>query len=104
MTRIETIRLILALATQQKWEVYQATIALSSTEAEYVAVTITACQVVWLRRLMGDLMQEQMEPIVIYCDSQSIVTMTRNQVMHGRTKHIEIKHHYIRDLVAASVI
>lgn len=41
---------------------------------------------------------------MIYCDSQSTVAMTRNPVMHGRTKHIEIKHHYIRHLVAAGVI
>nr|GEU33566.1 retrovirus-related Pol polyprotein from transposon TNT 1-94 [Tanacetum cinerariifolium] len=78
----------------------QATVALSSTEAEYVAVTESACQVVWLRRILVDLGQEQVEATTIMCDNISAVMLARNPILHGRTKHIEIKHHYIRELIA----
>jgi hypothetical protein len=77
----------------------QATVALSSTEAEYVAATATSCQAVWLRRILSDLGEEQFEPTEIYCDSRSAVILARNPVYHGRSKHIEIKHHYIRELL-----
>ncbi|KAI3788698.1 hypothetical protein L2E82_01471 [Cichorium intybus] len=78
----------------------QATVALSSTEAEYVAATTAACQAVWLRRLLMDLIQQQVQPTRLLCDNTSAVALTRNPVMHGRTKHIELRHHFIRELVA----
>lgn len=77
----------------------QAIVALSSTEAEYMAAT-TACQAVWLRRVLSDLNQMQHQATTIFCDNISTIAMTKNPVLHGRAKHIEIKHHFIRDLVA----
>ncbi|GKE14929.1 retrovirus-related pol polyprotein from transposon TNT 1-94 [Tanacetum coccineum] len=78
----------------------QATVALSSTEAEYVAATSSACQAVWLRRILCDLSEEQVEATDIFCDNQSAVMLARNPIYHGRTKHVEIKHHFIRELIA----
>jgi len=78
----------------------QATIALSTTEAEYVAVTATSCQAVWLRRLMGDIGMKQNKATEIFCDNESAIMLGRNPVFHSRTKHIEIKHHFVRELVA----
>ncbi|XP_057246814.1 secreted RxLR effector protein 161-like [Beta vulgaris subsp. vulgaris] len=77
----------------------QATIALSSAEAEYVAATSAACEAVWLRRILDDLQQTSEEPTTIYCDNMSAIAMTKNPVFHSRTKHIEIRHHFIRELV-----
>ncbi|GJZ17872.1 retrovirus-related pol polyprotein from transposon TNT 1-94 [Tanacetum coccineum] len=78
----------------------QATVALSSTKAEYVAATSSACQAVWLRRILCDLSEEQVEATDIFCDNQSAVMLARNPIYHGRTKHVEIKHHFIRELIA----
>jgi transposase InsO family protein len=77
----------------------QATVALSTTEAEYSAVSSAACQAVWLRRILADFEQEQQQPTVIFCDNQSTIAMTQNPAFHGRTKHIDIRVHFIRDLV-----
>nr|CAD1823506.1 unnamed protein product [Ananas comosus var. bracteatus] len=78
----------------------QHTMALSSSEAEYVALTTAACQAIWLRRILCDLYQKQTDPMIIYCGNQSTIVTAKNPVQHSRTKHIEIRHHFIRDQVA----
>lgn len=82
----------------------QAVTALSTTEAEYVAAASSACQATWLRRLIADLDQEQNEATEILCDNSSAIAITKNPTMHGRTKHIDIRFHFIRDLVADGLI
>ncbi|KAJ0452174.1 putative RNA-directed DNA polymerase [Helianthus annuus] len=82
----------------------QNTVALSSTEAEYVASSAATSQAVWLRRILCDLGLVQESPTVIFCDNHSAINLSRNPVLHGRTKHIEIKHHYVRDMVAQQEI
>lgn len=77
----------------------QKTIALSSAEAEYIAATDAACEAIWLRRILTDLQQEQKEATIIYCDNMSAISMTKNPVFHNRSKHIELRHHFIRQLV-----
>lgn len=78
----------------------QATTALSSTEAEYVAATSAACQAIWVRRILADLHQQQEDATDIFCDNKATIAMTKNPAFHGRTKHIDIRLHFIRDLVA----
>nr|GEX52177.1 retrovirus-related Pol polyprotein from transposon TNT 1-94 [Tanacetum cinerariifolium] len=78
----------------------QSTVALSLIEAEYVASCASACQAVWLRGILSDLGKQQSRATSIKCDNQSAVMLSRNPVLHGRTKHIDIKHHYIRELIA----
>ena len=82
----------------------QKTVALSSAEAEYIAATDAACEAIWLRRLLSDLQQKIEEPTVICCDNMSAIAMTKNPVFHARTKHIELRHHFIRDLVGEGEI
>lgn len=77
----------------------QQTVALSSAEAEYSAATEAACEAVWLRRILEDLGQKQDGPTVIYCDNMSAIAMSKNPVFHARSKHIELRVHFIRDLV-----
>ena len=69
----------------------QGVTTLSTAEAEYVAATSSACQGVWLRRLLADFEQEQMEATGIFCDNRSAIAIAKSPVMHGRTKHIDIK-------------
>ena len=82
----------------------QATIALSSSEAEYTAATSSACQALCLRRILADVNQKQKEATEIYCDNQAMISMTKNPFFHGRTKHIDIRVHFIRDLVSEGLI
>ena len=77
----------------------QNTVALSSTEAEYTSATEAACEGVWLRKLLNDLGRKQEGSTTIYCDNMSAIALTNNPVFHARSKHIDLRHHFIRDLV-----
>ncbi|KAJ0576790.1 putative RNA-directed DNA polymerase [Helianthus annuus] len=77
----------------------QATVALSSTEAEYIAAAGATCECIWLRRILEDLGFKQEEPTVIYCDNKSAINLSRNPVLHSRSKHIELRYHFIREMV-----
>jgi hypothetical protein len=82
----------------------QPTVALSSTEAEYIGATITACEVVWLQKLLSDLGQSMDAHVVIYCDNISSILLANNPVYHARTKHIEVHYHFIKKKVIAKEI
>jgi hypothetical protein len=91
----------------------QATVALSSTEAEYMALTQAAKEAIWLRRLLADLRFEgpnrgqepcRMSPTLIYEDNQSSIALAKNPVHHVRSKHIDIQFHFIRDKVSSGEI
>ena len=73
--------------------------ALSTSEAEYIALTLAAQEAVWLRQLISELDQQSKRKITIYEDNQSTICLARNPQFHGRSKHIAIKYHYIRDQV-----
>lgn len=82
----------------------QPTAALSTSEAEYVAAASSTCQALWLRKILADLHQEQKGATKIFCDNLSAIAMAKNPVCHGRSKHIDIRHHFIRELVAEGLI
>ena len=69
--------------------------ALSTTEAEYMAIT----KVIWLRGLFSELVSEK-GAIVVYCDSQSVIHLTKDQMHHERTKHIDIQYHFVQEVIA----
>ena len=77
----------------------QPIVTLSSAEAEYVAATSAACQVVWMMRVLKDLLQNHQEPTTIFCDNNSAISLSNNHLFHKRTKPIDIKFHLIRELV-----
>eukprot|EP00253_Pinus_taeda_P004926 PITA_04926 len=77
----------------------QPIVALSTAEAKYVAATATTCQAVWMRRMLRSLGQEQAKATVIFCDNSSATALSKNPVFHKRTKHIDTRFHYIRELV-----
>ncbi|KAA0056486.1 Retrovirus-related Pol polyprotein from transposon TNT 1-94 [Cucumis melo var. makuwa] len=62
----------------------QATVALSSSEAEYAVATSAACQAIWLRRMLTELQHEQEGATVIFCDSKATISMTKNPPFHSR--------------------
>ena len=73
----------------------QATVALSTAEAEYVALGSAAQEAIWLQQLLLDLRANPEAPINIFEDNQGAIAMVKNPVGHKRTKHIDIKHHFI---------
>ena len=77
----------------------QSCVALSIVEAEYVTACSASCEVVWIRKLLSDLFDLQLDATCIYCDNHSCVKLSENLVFHDKSKHIEIKYHYIRDMV-----
>ena len=82
----------------------QMCVALSTAEAEYVALAAAAQEATWLRKLMENLHNSQVEPITIYEDNQSAICIARNPHCHNKTKHVDIKYHYIRDKVQDATI
>ncbi|KAL0301676.1 UNVERIFIED_CONTAM: Retrovirus-related Pol polyprotein from transposon TNT 1-94 [Sesamum radiatum] len=77
----------------------QSTVALSSTEAEYMAATIATQECIWLKRLIGDIYGKVNYTVPIECDNESAIRLASNPVFHGRTKHVEIHHHFVREKV-----
>ncbi|KAL0420696.1 UNVERIFIED_CONTAM: Retrovirus-related Pol polyprotein from transposon TNT 1-94 [Sesamum latifolium] len=82
----------------------QPVVSLSTTEAEFIAAASCACQVVWLKRVLGKLGQNQDKSTLIYCDSSSAIKLSKNPVMHGRSKHIDVRFHFLRDLTKDGTI
>jgi hypothetical protein len=82
----------------------QSSVALSTAEAEYIALSVAVREAVWLRKLLTDLFDHEMDPTIIHCDNHSCVNLFENPVFHDRSKHIEIKYHYIRDIVQRKTI
>jgi hypothetical protein len=82
----------------------QGSIAQSTAEAEYIAAGNASREAVWLRKLMSGLFQERLETTVIHCDNQSCLKLTKNPVFYDKSKHIEIKYHFIRDMVQRRTI
>ena len=64
-----------------------------------MAATAAACQAIWMRRMLRSLCPEHVKSIMIYCDNSSAISLSKNSVFHKRTKHIDTKFHYIRELV-----
>ena len=73
--------------------------ALSTCEAEYVVAATAACQAVWLRRLLGELTGEEAHPPALMVDNQPAIALAKNPVLHDRSKHIDIKFHFLRDRI-----
>ena len=66
--------------------------ALSTTQAEYVAACLASCEAVWLRKLLSDTFDLQLDATCIHCDNQSCVKLLENPVFHDKSKHIELKY------------
>jgi hypothetical protein len=80
-------------ATKQK------VMALSSCEAEYIAAAASACQGVWLARLLTDMIGTESGAPELLVDNQSAIALSKNPVFHERSKHIDVCYHYIRECV-----
>ena len=75
----------------------------STTESEYIAITEAFKEVVWLNGLVSEL-GLLWGNVVVFSDSQSGIQLCKNPVFHDRTKHIDVRFHFIRDLVKKGII
>ncbi|GJT54665.1 retrovirus-related pol polyprotein from transposon TNT 1-94 [Tanacetum coccineum] len=75
--------------------------AMSSAEAEYVALSASCAQVMWMRTQLKDY-GFNYNKIPLYCDSQSAIAISCNPVQHSRTKHIHTRYHFIKEQVLVS--
>ncbi|XP_073137926.1 secreted RxLR effector protein 161-like [Henckelia pumila] len=77
----------------------QSVVALSTTEAEYIAVSEAIKEAIWLKGMLGELGIDQRK-ITIFCDNQSAIQLSKHQVYHERSKHIDVKLHFVRDVIS----
>jgi len=82
----------------------QSTVALSTVEAEYVAMSQCAQQMVWMQAWLREVGIGYSTPGVIEGDNQGAIALTKNTKDHGKVKHIDICHHYIRELVETGAV
>lgn len=71
----------------------------STTEVEYVAAVVNCYNIIWFKQLLEGMKVEIKEPVVMFCDNTSAINISKNLVMHSKTKHIAIKYHFVRELV-----
>ena len=76
----------------------QNSVALSTAEAEYIAASACCSQILWIAQQLRDLGID-LKGIPIKCDNTSAICIIKNHVQHSRTKHIEVRHHFIPDQV-----
>jgi len=72
--------------------------ALSTAEAEYIAVGSCCAQILWIKQQIKDF-GLKINNVPLLCDNTTVTNLTKNQIQHSRTNHIEIRHHCIRDHV-----
>ena len=78
-------------------------VALSTTEVEYMATTKAVKEAIWLKGITEELAMNRGK-VVVYCDNQSAIHLAKNQSFHKRSKHIDVRLHFVRDIVVAGEI
>lgn len=81
----------------------QRTVAQSTTEAEYMALSEACKEAIYIRSLISDIFSLSF-PITIMCDNQSAISLTKNNTHHSRTKHIDIRHHFVRESISTNQV
>ena len=78
--------------------ILQSFVALSTTDAEYMAVVEAIKEAIWIHGLIRDLGVDQKQ-VELHCDSQSVIYLAKYQVHHVGTKHIDVRYHFVREVV-----
>ena len=78
----------------------QSTVALSSTEAEYLSLSAATQEALWLNRLAQELLiVEKGKPLLIYCDNKGAIDLSKNSKFRARTKHINVRHYFVKNSI-----
>ena len=81
----------------------QNSVSLSTAEAEYIAAGSCYSQFLWIKKVLNDYEISQ-DTMIVYCDNSSAIHISKNPVQHSKTKHIEIRYHFIRDLIERKIV
>eukprot|EP00253_Pinus_taeda_P024560 PITA_24560 len=76
----------------------QEIVALSTTEAEYIAAEDASKEAIWLKGLLDEIGRTQ-EKVNVLCDSQSAIHLAKNLAYHSKTKHIDVRYHFLRHVI-----
>eukprot|EP00253_Pinus_taeda_P006737 PITA_06737 len=79
-------------------------VALSSSEVEYMAASTASCEAIWLRKLLVNLFRRNREATRIICDNHSCIKLFENPVFHYRSKYLNIRCHFVRDCVQQGAV
>jgi hypothetical protein len=82
----------------------QGSISLSTTEAEYIAAATCCTQILWMIQTLTYLKITYTDPIPIHCDNTSAISVSKNPILHSKTKHIPIKYHFLREQVTNRIV
>ena len=82
----------------------QSSISLSTTEAEYIAAATCCTQILWMVQSLADLEVKYDVSIPIHCDNTSAISVSKNPIIHSKTKNIPIKYHFLREQVANQAV
>ena len=82
----------------------QSLVALSTTEAEYIAAVDAGKEIVWMRQFLGELGYPQHNPSILRMDNQSAISVSKNPEHHGRMKHLDLRWYWLRDVVDAGIL
>lgn len=69
-----------------------------------MAATAAACQAIWLQRVLRHITDIKPGPVTLYIDNRYVVDLARNPFFHGRSKHIDLRYHFIRDCVEQGLV
>ena len=81
----------------------QKCISLSTTEAEYIAAVEACKEVLWMKNFLQELGHKQ-EKYNLFCDNQSAIHLAKNSSFHSQTKHIDVRYHWIREVVSSKLL
>ena len=82
----------------------QPIVALLTTEAEYITASFAGCHLLWLCGILEKLNHVQTGPTTLFCDNSSTISVSKDPVLHGRTKHIRLRYHFLRELVNEGIV
>jgi hypothetical protein len=82
----------------------QPIVALSTTEAEYIAAVEAGKEMVWMRNILGEFGYKFTSPSILHIDNQSAISVAKNPEHHGRMKHLDLRFYWLRDAVESGLI
>jgi hypothetical protein len=82
----------------------QPVVALSTTESEYISLCKGVQEAVWLKWLLTEMGQNGLGGVPMFVDNQSAIALAQNACLHGRTKHIDVRWHFIREMVESGEV
>lgn len=78
--------------------------ALSTSEAEYITTNVASKEAMWLQKLLANLYGHELDVTMIFCDNESYMKLLENFMFHDTSKHIDLRYHYIRNIVQKGVV